>query len=220
MDGDLMPKRIALTVIALAGMLGVGYGAGRTTTLLGGPTQTKRPQVQLPAGPASWVAFEADVTVTDLGQGTLFQRFYRASDGSTRTEAYSPDKTQVVITIHNAQTRRVYVKGPSGGWASMADVQPPLVTQPAFRTDWVGTTPESVAGLEAYRLAKTGSTAWLARDLNYFEIRTEYPQAGKLREYQNIERREPSRDLFLPPAGEDVRDVSQVSELLRRDGGK
>jgi hypothetical protein len=90
---------IAATVVAVAG---------------GGYWQAQAKALQ---GPDDWVPFVADITVTERGHITT-GLFYRNADGSTRIEAFSPDKTESLITIHNLTERISHLRGAGGAWAS------------------------------------------------------------------------------------------------------
>lgn len=208
-------KSIAGSVV-LASTLGIGYGVGRAVPPT--PQQEQpppRPMTQLPVGPAHWVPFKGTATVTELGQSPRLRRFYRRSDGSTRYENFSPDQTQVLVTIHNLSTGLLYVKGPDDQWSSMPsqkDQQPaPTLTYPSA---WIAPSTENILGYETYRVKQSGSVAWLAKDLNYFEIRAEYgDKFVRVTEFTSIERIEPEGELFVPPPGAAVKYVSKIDEM-------
>jgi hypothetical protein len=158
--------------------------------------------------PSGWVAFQADVEITQRGKPLILGSFYRGSDGSVRLETWdAKDPSQRVISIKNKTTRTRYVKPPDKagvGWKSY-----PLgeTTQPyRYRTNsHIRAHSSRVEGYSLYlSIGPEGDTRLLAPDLNFFPLVVQGVKDGRREVYKNIKRIEPPASLFEPPSGVQV----------------
>jgi hypothetical protein len=193
----------------------IGLLVGLTAMLLQQPTT-------VPDGPPTWVAFTADVVQNEAGQITR-GRFFRASTGSTRMEADSPDGVLTAVSIHNFPRNISYRRDVRGNWASLAqNVNKP----PKLRIETPGglliARDVLLSGrFDVYRVTQPDGRqiSWLARELNYFEIRQDYGTDRRTRAYENIQVTEPAESLFAPPSGVTVRVASDLKDFLKGTAG-
>lgn len=211
----------SLAALSFAAYTVAAFGHSRATQ-----TPSEIPQ------PANWVPFSADVSVTHADSGiTVYGRFYRDAQGSTRLE--TGPKGETVVTFIRNIPRGVYyslntkrgeawlqgpMKLPSGGWK-------PRVT----RSDLVGLskhTPfvevrtgkphsfRAATGLTAYRILNGAGTLSLeVPDLSFFPILT-VTLEGRREAYSNVEISDQPEHLFLPPAGAQVIVTDQVGGIV------
>ena len=176
---------------------------------------TSTAQVDLIGSP-NWAAFVADRRTSQAGQ-QLFSRYFQNSHGSQRTEAYSPDKSQRTVTIHNLDRRMSYFQGPKGDWAML-----PLIAK--FR-DRPRRIPIGTGGLAAVSEKRLGVTVYeyispdsgvrslLAPDLNLFTLFSDNGTSQE--EVISLRLEEPDASLFYPPEVANVRMAKNIADLLR-----
>ena len=184
---------------------------GATTARL---TATDALQTEL-IGATKWAAFVAEIRTTEPS-GELLSRYYQNSQGSQRTEAYSPDKSQVVITIHNFERHMSYFKGPGGDWAMLPLIHK-MRTQPRqmpINTPGLLPVPESRFGITVYEYTApdSGVRALVAPNLNLFKMFSD--NGTRQEEVIGLRMLEPDASLFYPPAGAKLRAAKDMKDLL------
>jgi hypothetical protein len=160
-----------------------------------------------------FVPFVSDLV--DTRQDSVIRgRFYRAADGSERTEQL--EGASHVILIKNIPEKRYDTCRllesdcfHAGQWLSQPMTLPPGPYKPGrwLRTD----REEQRVGAwrcVVYRSSDGRHATYEADDLDYFPIRLERGDGG-VTEFLNITRTEPDQALFRPPAGATVK-VSQI----------
>jgi hypothetical protein len=164
-------------------------------------------------GPSDWVSFSADVELCmGTGQPSLNGRFYRASNGSTRSELYEPDGSVNMLSIVNVPEQNLYVYDRRNGWrVSQTDARHRPDTR--FSKFALGEkSPTRWEDLEVYEKVQDGELAVCAPELNFKTVYSLFIQAGRTKILRQIKREEPAADLFSPPPNVPVRRV-----VLRRD---
>ena len=178
------------------------------------PTPTPLPM------PQDWVPFSADVTQFNANGDKSLGRFYRASDGSTRTDLMVNYGDKVVKTIYIENfTRRMYYRNLSGrpewaqgelqrpdghlramSWSSNAEGLAPYAYKLAVLKGQDGSL-AATDGLSAYIFTSAaGTVRVMAPDLNFFPV-VSSPVAGVRRVHTNIEVGEQEPSLFEPLPG-------------------
>jgi hypothetical protein len=182
----------------------------------GSTTATPKGARQIPQvieGPGQWVAFSAEVELRlGTAQPSLNGKFYRASNGSTRTELYEPDGSVNMFSIVNMPEQRLYVYDPRNGWrVSQTDARESPETR--FSQVALGEkSPTRWEGLEVYEKVQDGELTVCAPELNFKTVYSLFIQAGRTKILRKIKREEPASELFSPPPDVPVRRV-----VMRRD---
>lgn len=120
----------------------------------------------------TWVPFSATMRFSGEGVVPSEGRFWRFSDGSTRSETYAAK--DMAITINNVAARRVYSCTGASGWVSHplelpADGLHPLVL---LATPGVRELPEKWEGLTVYAVTDAeGTERVIAPAINGFVVR-------------------------------------------------
>jgi hypothetical protein len=191
-----------------------------------GQEQTVRRVRAIPQ-PDGWVPFSADVAITEPDGSVSTGRFFRASDGSTREEGRGADYAG--IAIHNIP-RAIYYEftqgatdkrnGGRGSWTARPMQLPARGWKPErFHEDTPGLTPisETVEGLTVYREERPDGTVLLrAPALNFFALVSEGGPLRRKRVYSNIEFGEPPRDLFEPPPGAHIIQLTEPGGIIAK----
>lgn len=115
MEANMTSKRTLLggasVATALVALL-LGYSVYRSNAVA---------QAQQLRGPSEWVPFTADVRVVHRhgNDPETHGRFFRAADGSNRTDSYAPDRSWFVAAIHNMAAKVTYLRSGDGSWSSL-----------------------------------------------------------------------------------------------------
>lgn len=171
----------------------------------GAPIRERQP---LPGLPDSWVPFSADFRVFGPGVGPSTGRFYRSSDGSTRSETRA--LADLAIGIVNVAARRFYSYSRGSGWVSQPLELSPEGMRPRTlpESPFLERVPEPWEGLEVWRLQDaSGAVRLIAPALNAFTVRREGGM-GPSFEFTNIAIGEPDV-AFVPPASATVRESDE-----------
>ena len=177
-----------------------------------------------------WVPFSADFTVTRTANGVIQTgqgKYWRASDGSVRTEltrlpgGFVPPTPGIgTAEIKSAADHFAYYRWLDGKWYRVP------IPEGMYRTTFTPSTPGPNAlkregmrdGLTLYRAIRDGgpSVDWYAEELGFFCVRS--IQGPTETTYHDIKIGEPSSNLFLPPPGMEVTTVPTFTELTRLFG--
>jgi hypothetical protein len=159
------------------------------------------PEIPQPDG---WVPFEADVEITLPGAKLVLGKFHRASDGSSRQEAWGDDPSERTIDIVNSERGELYRFSKRRGWRSKPTQAPPVRLR--YRIGrYTSPYADRVEGYVVYlQTGPSGDAFLVAPDLNFMPLVTQDVSTGKRIVYKNIKKGEPARALFLPPPGVEV----------------
>jgi hypothetical protein len=188
---------ILATLLCLAG----AFVYGRTVA----PRTQEREQLERVPIPDTWVPFSAKLTTHATSGKTFVGRFYRSSDGSTRSETGpSPDR-MTVIAIKNIPQSLLYLWR-RGEWTQQPMQLPPSGWKPqSFPVRATTPVAEKVEGFDVVQADSVNSTTLFAPALNLFpivlilkECPAPLPECGE--RYSDIRIGEQPAELFLPPA--------------------
>lgn len=192
----------------------VAYGLTKTSSAAVRRTTTAAGQEKF-LGSTTWAAFVADVRTTEAGR-EVFSRYYQNSQGSRRTEAYSPDKSERVVTIHNLERRMSYSQGPRGDWA-MLPLSPKFRDRPPqmpIDTAGLSPMPEKRLGISVYPYISGAEVrSLLAPDLNLFSVFSD--DGRRQEEVVALTIGETDATMFYPPETAKIRLASSIADLLR-----
>jgi hypothetical protein len=192
------------------------------------PPVLARAQQQVPHGgigpdvwsPSEWIPFSAwvrSVVTTDGVQRVGMQgRYYRRSDGSTRSETGPENGPIRVIDIKNIAAKRAYLFR-NGRWQS----NPMQLRDGGYRprkqrVDMLGLErhAEAISGFLVYKYTDAGGVvSFQAPDLNFFKLRTSYQETTQ--EFYDIQPGEQPDHLFEPPQGADVEEKPEVRGIIQ-----
>lgn len=185
------------------------------------------------AQPNHWVAFSADVRVTDPILPLQTGRYYRNAKGSTRWEIVRTTDRKAIINILNVSTSTWYTQSPGAGWVSQGmdlvegEYQPMPWNSAMFglmryplRAD-VGTGGSgklnSQAGFEAYvHTSSSGTTRLVVPELNFFAVSRQY-LSGRSWLFTNVDKGNQPDTLFVPPSDAVVTPLSQRATFKNRE---
>jgi hypothetical protein len=205
--------RLALVAFVAAVVVAAGLYAGGLFTPTGLLARTGQPEPVIEA-PRYWVPFTADVRVVDQGHKGI-GTFARSSDGSTRLEIGPEDRSVWVISIYNAAQGKTFVANTRRPfWVSFPAPRHATPSVMKANSPSLDPTPTQFEGYEVYRYRTQTDTELLrAPSLNFFSLSIKTP-AGRLEEYYNIKRTDSAAELFLPPAGVEMKPLNDPSELM------
>lgn len=154
----------------------------------------------------TWVPFAADFervlpsTETVVTKG----RIYRDSAGSERRESWTPGSERAaVIQISNQRTATFCQwKGGSAGDLAKGWTCQPMDVAPAPMRISSAPTGQTYEGLPVVERVFRARRVLFAPDLGYFPIFEE--DAGVRMACSKIQKGEPARELFAPPAGSEI----------------
>jgi hypothetical protein len=204
-EGAMEKRKIRLMGLSLPLAVLAVYGWG---------ARAGQPWQPLPGVPESWVPFSADFRVFGPGINTATGRFYRFSDGSTRSETRT--LADLAIGIVNVGLGRFYSYSRGTGWVSQPLELPPEGLKPRLplASEAFERVSEPWEGLEVWRLVdRTGAAFLIAPALNAFTVRREAGQ-GPSFEFTNIVIGEPQASL-LPPMSATVRERDEPMRVGR-----
>lgn len=212
---------IRLSTMLLIVMPALTIAAFHYTTSKDAVAEARQPSGIVGSQPATWVPFEADVTILSPGEPNIVGRFYRSSDGSTRLVTESEDRSQRVISIKNVSQQRLYILTRGGAWLSNPMTLPRNGWRPpqfAAGRAGIGEVPlsQQVEGFQVYRQTLQGDDVVHLRApaLNFFPIVRQDLLSGKRQIYSNIRLIEPPAGLFTPPPGAAVRDRPEPKGIV------
>lgn len=183
--------------------------------------------ILLGAKPGRWVPFRANIKRVFDPESVFVGRFYRASDGSTRSET-GPSIAEInIVGIKNMSEGVFYLWLPTSGWESHPMelphgkyFQPRLdsgVSAEATRVD------DQIEGIDLIKgpTDRHGITEYQAPRLNYFALRTTIPcktaqRTGCGKWYSEVHIDEQPPELFKPPVGVAVLKRSEPGGIVRR----
>jgi len=165
--------------------------------------------------PATWVAFQAELTITRPGGPTAFGKYFRSSDGSHRIQTGPSHSDVRVISILNVSERMWYDYSARSGWTSYDYPNAVSKERPTpVRANLPGWNEypfrlalkrgESGAvnadeGFRAYQVIDRNGTVTLkVPDLNLYSAVIQRPD-GHHQALSNIDITEPSNETFRPP---------------------
>jgi hypothetical protein len=154
-------------------------------------------------GPSGWVAFSADVRITDSdGHVTAYGRIYRASNGSERRETHLPGQTFSHVVIFNIPRKLAYFLRPptAPSWESLPLVLPRAGYHPTRRKLFAEASRSTpVEGFEIWKSSQTpeSSVREVAPRLNFYPLIGR--DAGGRQELHHIAVAPPAEALFEPP---------------------
>lgn len=209
--------RIAMTRVRSVALLLLGPAVGMTIGAHSASTSlTALNQEPLLEGPDSWIALQADVSITKPDRARVLGRFYRSSDGSRRLDT-GPGLDDIQATyIMNVAEAQEYVYSKATGWivrsvpSMVGRDYRPRQTRP-IRPD-VSDYPYALAlkrgednslhastGFRAYQTnGPDGAFTLTIPELNHFVVLLNSGN-GRSEAYSNIELHEPPAALFQPP---------------------
>lgn len=175
---------------------------------------TSKQELKLIPQPQGWVAFVSDLRIVTPGQPEASGRFYRRSDGSTRSDIARPNG--VTVMINNVATQLHYKSVSAGEWQSQPMVLPPTGYVPTLaRADnpQLVLQPELMEGLEVYKASSGKDVSYRTAELNMFAIRIERSNGGLI-QHRNIKLIEPDGALFTPPKGDSTKHVDKPGGIV------
>ena len=190
----------------------------------------RRSQPVLLDQPEAWVAFEADVEISKPDMPLAVGHFRRNSAGSTRLETGPVDGSVRIISIQNIEKATFYGYGPKEGWTARPMVLRPGGHRPALmRQSTVGLTKygfkaalrkgedgnlRATSGLEAYHYTTPSGNVWLMiPELNFFPALMMTVE-GRRELYRNIEFTPQPDDLFEPPPGSSIKQLTTPGGIV------
>lgn len=214
----MMPK-LKTTVALVLPVLGVGLfwavnGRAQSATrgaVAGAAAVRNEPQKRI-AAPDVWVTFTAELRQETPDAAPVVGRFYRASNGSSRTESGPESEPARVVDIKNIARGLYFTKArtPEGGeyWVEQPLVLPAEGWKPmqmAERADRL-ILKELFDGRQVVQVvAGPGSVHFLAPSLNYYPVVKSRPLTGERTSAHVVSTAEPAAELFEPPAGATIR---------------
>jgi hypothetical protein len=151
------------------------------------------------------VPFSADLEVGFGHEPALKGRFYRASNGSHRSDLFDADGHVNMFSIVNVPQRTLYLYDLHNGWrASQTDVR----DRPLSRVSQVVLGKKSRdqwSGLDVYESVRGGYLSVTAPALNFQEVFGLSIKDGRSQILRNISLVEPAAELFSPPPGEPIK---------------
>lgn len=205
----------ALTVpILLVGTLAVVKGRNHTPAAM-------EPHGEAIAAPTHWVALTADFLRDARGQkGAVVGRYLRSSDGSDRLETGPPQEPARVVFIRNIAQSTYYSRrvGKDGSvyWISGPMTLPEDGWHPRQMTEKAGQRLLLSEEVENQRVVQTQSHGFvrlMAPGLNYLTLVNRNVITGDEERYKNVTLGEPSRDLFVPPTGAEIRQTKEIAGI-------
>lgn len=170
--------------------------------------------------PRSWIAFQAEWEKTKPGGATVKGRFYRNSDGSTRSESQFEGQSESLVAISNVGNNAYYERSVDGQWCSHPMRIDRAVYSPQRMRSNANVTltklPEKVEGFEVYHL--TGVSRIIedvVPELNFFAVVSQDPQTLTVQRYFNISVGPQDGQLFMPSAGTDVIHHTNLMGIVR-----
>jgi hypothetical protein len=203
---------IFATLLCLAGV----FVYGRTVA----PRAQEREQLERIPIPDKWVPFSAKLTTRTTSGKTYAGRFYRSTDGSTRSETGpSPDQI-TVIAIKNIPQALFYL-WQRGQWTQQPMQLPPSGWNPqSFPVRAVTPVAEKVEGFDVVQGDSANSTTLFAPQLNLFpivlinkECPASPPECGE--RYSDIHIGEQPAELFLPPTDVALRVLEEPGGIIK-----
>ena len=205
-----MKSKIRLVAFVISPPL-IALGLVATSTY-GRILQEPRPLLE---APDTWVAFQADISITHPGGPESAGRFYRASSGSYRMDTGPTIDDVKVVFIASFSEGVNYSWNEDGGWSwedARHRIQPIRVPEGlegwtlhpgrvALRVGESGDMNAPTGGFEAYQVVRSdGVTSFQVPALNFYPIVLTRPD-GRYQKYYNVDLVEPDSALFRPPPG-------------------
>jgi hypothetical protein len=206
--------------VSLCGAAIVGTSGRDVLNHIASAQPTGNQQIQGPAGtvplgdaPGQWVPFSARTTRVFNPERVFIGTFYRASDGSTRSETGPPTGSVTSIAIKNMAEKLFYLWQPGRGWESHP-MQLPWgkyihpVPEGTFSDRPIA---EQIEGVDLIAMPpqSSGLVRYLAPQLNYFAVKILEPcttpgATGCGFWLSDIRIGEQPTELFRPPPGAQV----------------
>jgi hypothetical protein len=217
----------ACLVIAPLLFAGAAVLYARNSALTGrGPVRqlsAQRPEVI--AQPVTWIPFTADLRHVDETSGEIrLGRFYRASDGSTRSETGSTLDAIDTIAIKNISTRSFYLWSQDRGWWTAQPMDLPQrgwLPVPRILTKETVFVADKVERYNLVRSVTGNRVVYEAPQLNMFELTTIVACATAVISncgtwYFNIRQGEPPNGYFKPRSGEQIVQLTAPGGIVRQ----
>jgi len=180
---------------------------GSTVTIV-----TQTPETVI--GPTSWVAYSADIEIGFSSDPPLRGKFYRASDGSSRTELYEPNGDVNMFSIANVPEQRMYFFDRRNGWRV---TRSPVTATPTSQMRLAVLGRKSAKkwyGVDVYEWVLSGLAMGTAPELNFERVYYQSIEDGRSRILRNVTFEEPPPALFSPPPGVPVK----AATPMKREG--
>ena len=171
--------------------------------------------------PTHWVPFTAHMRKSVAANGVqdvkVQGRYYRRSDGSTRSESGMVNGPIKVIDIKNIAQNRFYLFE-NERWQSYPMLLPAEGFRPLQRReDMKGLErhSEAVSSFLVYKHTDRGGVVSMkAPDLNFFALRTSFKETTQ--EFYDVQLGEQPDDLFEPPVGAEVEQRTEFRGIISR----
>ncbi len=213
------PLKLFLILGGSLAMALAGSWAGLTLVARG-----QSPETDI-ASPETWVPFAAATLHEAPGRaGGVAGRFFRGSDGSSRSETWSIDApSKSVIEIQNVSESAYYVKILDRQWRKHPMKLPATGYHPLrmrLGTRGLQPSPITVENMQAYRLVGSRLVEFRAPQLNFFPILVVDPVSGFRNRYFDIAVGEQEPGLFRPPTGVTVENRPELMGIVVDDRDK
>jgi hypothetical protein len=210
-----MRSRTYLLVVTVAGAAALGVYTRSALSQSAG---------QLIPQPASWVPFSAELRDVREDGAVTVGRFYRASDGSTRSETGPSLDNIRVVGINAISNATFYLWHADRGWTAQPMQLPPFGWNPTptiFNSQMTGVT-DKVEGFTVIRMVVGGNdrVAFVAPELNLFPLIVSYPCRGRTAQcgtvHFNIRVGEQPQEYFAPAEDALITRREEPGGIVRR----
>lgn len=187
------------------------------------PERQQLSNVVIVPQPATWVPFSADIKRVGAEKGTVWVgRFYRASDGSTRSETGRSLDSIDTVGIKNIEGRTFYLWSKSrGSWTAQPMDLPPWGWQPRPRhlSPRMGAVAQKVEGFDLMLSINKQRMVYESPQLNFFPLVAVEPCAVATATacgvwHSNIVLGEQPPSYFLPQAGASLEWLSEPGGIV------
>jgi len=221
-------KQVWGAIVLVISLAGAGFGALSGRGLLKPVPSAVQAQTQLQVvfGPEKWVPFSAIATNVHGSGPTVVGKFYRASDGSIRSESGPSFADVNIIGIENVSERTFYWWHASRGWESHPMDLPPSGWQPLRKRSFNVLNDLTTDRIEGFDVMGTTDrhhiTTYEAPQLNFFRLRTVVPcpdsmQTGCGIWLSEISIAEQPSEYFRPPLGERIVQRSEPGGIVKHE---
>jgi hypothetical protein len=179
-----------------------------------------QPDQHVPS-PTEWIPFRSDFRQVDGSGAVHVGRFYRRSDGSTRSESGQSLGKWHTILIKNISTATYYTWYEERGWARQPMQLPKWGWRPGkrhFNTPGLTLVPQRVEGFTLLKVEHNGGAYDLqAPELNFFTVVRHWGDTvGSGTTHSNIRVGEQPAELFEPPRDASVAAIGEPGGIVRK----
>jgi len=215
-------RTLVIVVLPALVVLGV-FATAKAIQSVSARALPQQPPELVPA-PTNWVPFSADFRGTGVlpgGEGSAtVGKFYRNSDGSERLETRIASRAGLgTVNIKNIPESHFYVFMRDRGWTVQPMILKPTGHKPSLYpvdTPGLRRSDTIVDGFDTYELvnSNTGTVRTVVPALNFFEVLREGGASGNKLQYNNIRLEEPPSELFRPPLGVAITEISEPGGIV------